>query len=1033
MATWYKTRAGNFKSMVKRLFIMRNILMLLLLIPVLSFAQQSEVKGKVLSSDGEALFGVNVIVKGKNTGTITDDKGEFRISAGSKDVLQFSYIGFITQNIEVGNKKHIDVSMTVDVASLNEVIVVGYGKTKRITNTGSVSSIKAEEIKYTPTSSVQNALAGRLPGFFSQQRSGQPGRDAADFYIRGVSSLNSDGNRPLIIVDDIEYSYDQLQQINMNEIESISILKDASTTAIYGVKGANGVLVVKTRRGAEGKPRVNFRMESGLQNPVRTPKFLRSYQTATLVNEAYRNDGLQVPFSERDLQLFKDGTDPYGHPDVDWYNRIFKDVAYQQNANVDISGGSKNLKYFITGGAFSQNGLVRDFAGKDDDINNNYFYRRYNFRSNLDYNVTKTLSFRLDMSSRFSNINQPHNQNVVGEIYDWTKIHPYSAPFLNPDGSYAYAYDTTGNLPTINARLANGGYDRINRTDSNILFDAKQDFGDYIKGLSAIVRFSYSSIDETQRSVIRDAFPTYHYNPVNDSYNIDPRGNYAYGSYYVTGGQNTSSHGLTLQGFLNYERDFNEDHHFNSTLLYNRQSTAALSGVPANFKGYTGKFHYDFKDKYMVDFNAAYNGTDRFQASKRFGFFPALGAGYAISEEDFFKNKFSFVQLLKIRGSYGLVGSDATSGSRYLYQQVYQSGGGYNFGYSGYPTVYEGDLGNNNVTWEKERKFDLGLDVNLFNSLSLTAEFFHNVRYDQLVTRQDIPLILGVGVSPSNVAKTQNKGYELQVTYHTKVAKDLEFNSNFTFSYAKNKILYMAEAQKTYPYLQQTGHSIGQPFGYTYTGFYSEADIAANNDSNPNNNVPTPNVPVQAGDLKYKDLNGDGVINDFDKGAIGKPNLPTTTYGVNLGLTYKGFTARVLFQGSYDYSFSVVGKGIEPFQSQFQPLHLDRWTPDNAASAEFPRLTTNPNTVNSPSNYMSNFWLINAWYLRLKTLEVSYQFPNSWLPMGVNSGRFYANAYNLATWTSYTKYQQDPEISSNTSGDSYLNQRVVSLGVQIGF
>ncbi len=1015
---------------------MKNIIILILLIPVISFAQRSEISGKVNSSDGEVLFGVNILVKGESRGTLTNEFGEFSINVAPQDTLMFSYVGYVTENIVVGDRDFLNVTMSLDQGSLDEVIVVGYGETKRITNTGSVSSIKAEEIKYVPTASVQNALTGRLPGFFSQQRSGQPGRDGADFFIRGVSSLNGAGNRPLIIVDDIEYSYEQLQQINVNEIESISILKDASTTAIYGIKGANGVLVIKTKRGKIGRPKVNARIESGIQTPIRKPDFLQSYQTALLVNEARANDGLQPMFTDEDLEHFRTGDDPYGHPDVDWYDRIFKDIAYQHNANIDISGGTEKLKYFVSGGAFSQNGLVRDFSSQNSDINNNYFYRRFNYRANLDYDVTESTSLRLDVTSRFGNINQPHNKNVVSEIYDWTKIHPYSSPFLNPNGSYSYAYDTQDNLATINARLANGGYDRIKRTDSNILIGAEQDFSSLVEGLSATLRIAYSSIDETQRSVVRETFPTYHYNPDNDTYTIDPRGNYAYGQYNVQGGQNVSSQNLNIQGFINYDKEFNEDHSISTMLLYNRQSSSFLSNVPSKFKGYTAKVNYNYKDKWILDVNAAYNGTDRFESDDRFGLFPAVGLGYSISEEKFFKDTFSDIQLLKLRASYGVVGSDVTPGNQYLYQQVYQEGGGYYFGYAGYPTVYEGALGNNNVTWEKARKFDVGIDLNMLdNKLSLTLDYFYDYRYDQLVTRQDIPNILGVDISPNNIAETENKGFDGQISYQTKIFDEVQFNSNLVFSYAKNKILYQAEAQKAYPYLQSTGHPIGQPFGYTYIGFYSEEDIANNSDNNPENDVPVPltDIPVQAGDLKYKDLNGDGVINNFDRGPIGKPNLPTTTYGLSLGLNYKGFSAKVLFQGAFDYSFSVVGKGIEPFQSQFQPIHLSRWTPETADTAEFPRLTTNPNTVNSPSTYMSDFWLVDAWYIRLKTVDVSYQLPERWLPFDINSGRIYINAFNLVTWTSYDKYQQDPEINTNTAGDAYLNQRVVNLGLQVGF
>lgn len=1020
---------------------MKKILLLLISIQFFHvvLAQQVTVTGIVSSSDGELLPGVNVVIEGTTIGTTTDIDGKYQISAKLGEKLIFSFIGFKKEEQIVTGKTTIDVVLAPDLNDLEEVVVVGYGETKRITNTGSVSAIQARELRTIPTSSVQNALYGKMPGFFTQQRSGQPGKDASDFFIRGASSLNSEGNQPLIIVDDVQYSFDQLSQINVNEIESISILKDASTTAVYGIKGANGVLVVKTRRGQEGKPKVNVRLESGIQTPVRRPKFLNSYQTAELVNEAYANDGLQPKFSQEDLDLFQSGEDPYGHPDVNWYDEIFKKVAFQHNANVDFSGGTERLKYFISGGAFTQNGLIKDFNDPYNEVNSNYFYRRFDYRTNLDFDVTNTLKLRLDITSRFGNINQPRGQNVVGEIYNFSKIHPYSSPVMNPNGTYSYAYDTDEKLPTINARIANGGYERIRRSDYNVLFGATQQLDFLIKGLEASGRVAFSSIEENNRQVFRSSFPTYHYNAENDSYNIDPRGQYAYGSYAVLGSQNRFEKDLNIQAFLRYDTQILFDHNLNVMLLYNRQSRTSQANVPANFEGYTAKVSYNYRDKYLLDFNGAYNGTDRFGEDNRFGFFPAVGAGYAISEEPFFKEAFSNVQLFKIRASYGLVGSDVAPGDRYLYRQVYQNGGGYYFGESvwtsAFPTVYEGSLGNDNVTWEKARKFDIGIDANLFDKLSITIDYFYDYRFDQLVTKQDIPAILGIGISPSNIAETENRGFDGKIDYQTKIFKEVHFNTSFVFSYAKNKVLYKAEAEQAYPWLQETGRPIGQPFGYTFTGFYSQDDINGLNDDNPENDVAVPlnDVPVQAGDLKYADLNGDGVIDNFDRGPIGKPNLPNTTLGWSLGGYFKGFTVNVLFQGSFNYSFSVVGTGIEPFKSQFQPIHLDRWTPETAETATFPRLTSNPTTVNSGSAYMSDFWLVDAWYMRLKTVDIGYQIPQRVLPLNINSARLYMNAYNLLTWTSYDKYQQDPEISTNTAGDAYMNQRVVNLGLQITF
>jgi TonB-linked SusC/RagA family outer membrane protein len=1036
---------------------MKRIILLSIytLLAALVTAQQVQLQGRVQSTDGEDLVGVSILIEGTSKGTITDHDGNFRLTAAIGNKITFSYIGFKKETITVSDRQSLNIKLSPDQAGLEEVVVVGYGKAKRITLTGSVSAVSARDLRVIPTSSVQNALYGKMPGFFTQQRSGQPGKDASDFFIRGVSSLNAEGNQPLIIVDDVQYSYDQLQQININEIESISILKDASTTAVYGIKGANGVLVVKTRRGLEGKPQINARFETGIQMPVRTPKFLNSYQTATLVNEAYLNDGLaSAPFSEEDLELFRTGADPYGHPDVNWYEEIFKNVAYQQNANLDISGGSQKLKYFITGGIFAQNGLVKDFSDSFNEVNTNYYYRRFNYRTNLDFDVTETLNLRLDMTSRFMSINEPRGVNATGEIYNFEKMHPYSAPVLNPNGSYAYIYDTSGNTPTLNARLANEGYRRTRRFDSNILFGATQQLDFLTKGLSASFRVAYSSIDENYRQALRNEYPTYHYDSKTETYSINPNQQYAYGSYIINGDQVQSIKDVNLQAFLNYEKKVGDRHNLKFMFLYNRQSRTVdkdatlifpvVGQVPANFEGYTATAGYNFNNKYLFDLNMAYNGTDRFGKDNRFGFFPAVGIGWSISEEPFFKNAVANVQVLKLRLSYGLVGSDIAPGNRYLYKQVYERGDGYNFGEANertYDSYREGALGNDRVTWEKARKFDVGIDFNAFDKLSLTVDYFYDYRYDQLVDRYDTPLMLGIGVSPMNVAQTSNSGFDGQIGWQTKIGA-VFFNTNFVFSYAKNKVIYKAEAEQRYPWLRETGKPIGQPFGYVFDGYYSQQEIDLINSGNLNADgnatiaVPNTDVPVQAGDLKYLDLNSDGVIDDFDKKAIGKPNLPSTTLGWTFGATYKNFSVSLLFQGSFNYSFSVIGTGIEAFKSQFQPIHLKRWTQqrvDNGEEIGFPRLTRNPSTVNSAEAYMSDFWLVDAWYVRLKTVDLSYLIPDRILPAGVANARLYVNAYNLFTVTNYDKYQQDPEIKTNSAGDAYMNQRVINLGLQVSF
>lgn len=1015
------------------------ILTVLLIVPVLSYSQQQTIKGIVKDLTGP-VAGASIVEKGLTTnGTSTGANGQFSLTLkGTSHVLIIRSVGYLEQERSAKNETWLEITLQTSSMELEDVQVVAFGTVKKITNTGAVSSIKGEEIRRVPTANVQNTLQGRMPGFFSQQRSGQPGRDASDFYIRGVSSLNPAGNQPLIIVDGIQYTYEQLSQINVNEIENISILKDASTTALFGIKGANGVLVVTTRRGGTGKPKVNARLESGIQTPVRVPKFLNSYETALLRNEALRNDGRPIQFTEQDLELFKNQSDPYGHPDVNWYDVAFRSYTTQANTNIDISGSTKNVKYFISGGYLSQNGLLNDFSDKTASYNSNYFFRRYNFRTNLDVQATKNLSLRLDLTGRFGIINQPAAQmyigsdgNIINFLYNYNNVTPFAAPVVNPNGSYAYAYGTTNSVPTINALLETKGYQRTQRTDFNILFGGEEKLDFLLRGLSFKAQIAYASTGDAARSLWRPGDPpTFRYNPADDSYTVNKENRYHLDGFVLSPGNSLFSSVVNLQSFLTYDRHFN-DHHFSALVLYNRDSRTNTAMVPDNTTGYSTRLNYDFRQRYLFDFSLAYNGSDRFAKENRFGWFPAASAGWNLSEETFFRDRFSFFDLFKFRASYGLVGSDAIFGNRYLYDQIYFRGPGYSFGTS--PSndnnsigILEGSLGNNNVTWEKGRKANVGVDVNMLNrKLSITFDYFNDLRYDQLINLGAVSAILGVGPPPANLGKVRNKGFDGEIVWKDNIGQ-LQYNVNFVFSKAKNKILFMDEPAPRYPWLAATGYSIGQQFGYNWIGYYTSAEDIAKSAK--------PELPgIQPGDLKYKDLNEDGIIDENDRSAIGFPNLPNTTMGLTLGISYKGFYASMLLQSSFNYSFSVVGTGIEPFQSQLQPVHLQRWTPATANEAKFPRLTTLPSTINSSAAYPSSFWLIDAKYLRLKTFEMGYQLPSRALPMRLNNARVYLSGYNLFTWTNFSLYQQDAEINSGSVGDNYPNLRAVNVGLQISF
>ncbi len=1032
---------------------MKKILLLITLFTCLASVLQAQtrvIRGTVKDADGP-LASASVFEKDEvSNGAVTDAKGAFQLSVRG-NTLVINFMGYLSQEVDVAGKSNITITLSPDAKGLEEVVVVGYGTTKKLTNTGAVSSITGRSIRDIPTANVQNTLVGRLPGFFSQQRAGAPGRDAADFFIRGVSSLNSSGNQPLIIVDDIEYTYSQVAQLDANEIENISILKDASTTAVYGIKGANGVLVITTKRGKLGKPAVTFTTETGVQSLVNRPRFLNAYETAFLRNEALQNDGLPEQFTAQDLELFKSGADPYLHADVNWVDVLLKKSTLQTRNNIDIRGGTETVKYFISIGQFWQNGLIKDFTTKRSEFNNNYYFQRYNFRSNLDIKASKTLALRLDLTGRFGERNQPYAPSPLGntnpvleELYSFQILPPYAYPLTNPDGSYPYspAYTQEGNngrsrygKSSILGRLGQMGYDRNFTNDLNIVVGGTQQLGMLTKGLSAKVTVAYASALSNNRNLRRNGgdVPSFYYNPQTGFYKLNP----AYQNYrlermvltYSVADPTTRT--SNVQAMLNYDRTFN-GHHVYGLALYNTTSrtdrATTPANIPNNFLGWTLRTGYDYKSRYLLEFVVSRNGSDRFVGKQRFGYFPAVSGGWNIGEEKFFKGIFPFIDLFKLRGSYGIVGSDVVPANQYLYDQVWNRSGTYSFGETpnAFTGIREGILGNADVTWEKERKTDIGTDLTMFKGkLSVTLDYFNNFRYDQLITRQAVSTIIGIGLPRTNFGEVRNKGWDGQITYKNKTGK-LSYTLGANFSLAKNTIVNTDEPAPAYPWLALTGRSIGQSVGFTWIGFYKDSQDVKNSAVPPSGVVP--------GDLKYKDLNGDGVLDEFDQGFIGKPNLPSKTGGLTLGATYKNFDVNVLLQGSFGYSFRIIAEGIEPFVANLQPIHLERWTPATAETARFHRLTTSTAGINSSRSFPSDFWLIDASYVRLKSVDIGYRLPERWMrSLKIANMRIYASAYNLLTWNNYDKYQQDAEVASGSIGGAYPNSRIINFGLQAGF
>lgn len=983
------------------------------------------VSGIITDADTrEGLPDVNILVQRTMKGVISKEDGSFSLEAQPGDNLLVTYTGYESVQEPVGTNTNFAIALK-RTGAMNEVVVLGFGQTqKKIAQTGAVSSLTTKEIKQSPAANIANALTGRLPGLISVQRSGEPGADTPDMYIRGRATLNN--TAPLLTIDGVEKDPNlvDLSVLDPNEVESITILKDASATALYGVKGANGVIIVKTRRGTVGKPRINTSVQTSVQSATRIPKYLDSYHFALLANEAYKNDnpnGSLMPYSAGALKAYESGSDPYKYPNVDWMHEMLK-PAQMTRADFNISGGSPLVKYFVNAGYTQQNGLYK--AEKNDQYDANLKYRRYNFRSNIDIDFDKDFSVGLSLFGAIEDQNTPNV--TTNDIFNYLgKTPPNAYPIQYPNGFYG---GTTRGNPF--ALVNTTGYRQYFNSSLSGMFTAIRKLDFITPGLFVKGNFSFDGA--SRAAFIRSKeMRTALYKGSGDYYDTS--------SYSFTGADaplkapdsNFTQNRSTWMDFsINYNRSFGE-HAITALLLANRQQQVIGGTIPYVTQGLVARITWNLNNKYFAEFNAGYNGTDNFAKDKRYGFFPAVSAGWVISKEAFLQNN-NVIDFLKVRGSYGLTGNDRLGKRRWLFISEYVNGAGYSFGtdqLTGIPGRQEGAMSNPDVTWEKARKLNLGLEARLLrNLLNVTVDVFREKRNDILITRGIIPGILGVSpgnLTPANMGVIVNRGIEMELTHNNRIG-NVMYSVRANGSFARNKVLFKDEVSYPYEYLRATGQQIGQEFGFTAIGFFNSKEEILNSPRQFGNLIP--------GDIKYKDLNGDGVIDNNDKGPIGKSSVPEFLYGLSGSVSWKNFDVSVLFQGAGNYTVRFSHEGAWEFYNGAKVMeqHLGRWTPETAATATYPALHYGQNTNNHQEN--STFFLKDATYLRLKNVEIGYTFKKLHIgkSTGISSVRVYANGMNLYTWDRMGNGSFDPEAPSG-KGFFYPQLRVVNVGVSADF
>ena len=1021
-------------------------------LPVTQPSITRTITGVVYDRENNPIPGATISVKGTVIGTISNSDGSFSLSVPENErVLIVSFIGFEPQEVILDRKTEYKIIMRESVIGIDEVVVVGYGSQQKATITGAISGIDNKSLIQSPVANISNALTGKIAGLLMIQESGAPGYDQSTLRIRGVGTFTGN-NSPLIMVDGIEAQ--SFNNIDPYEIENVSILKDASATAVYGVRGANGVILVTTKRGVIGKPQISISAQTAIMKVAEERHFMNSANwaqghTDALAYDSYVSGTYNPKYTPEDIQKYRDQTDPLFYPDVNWADLVLRPTTSQSQYNLNVSGGLEHVKYFISLGHINQEGLFNGDlydTGFDEDVG----YKRYNFRSNFDFDVTKRLKIKVNLSSQVEHFKGNPNPTAGVINYGNYLNKLYTAP---PNVSPGVWDGKIVNLSTQAGQFYQNPLERFfglpfqraisNSINGMIRLDYSLNF--ITKGLSAHGTFSYQNRNRATKT-IQSALVEYQVFPLQGGgYGMGPMRD---PTPFSVGESTSFSRREDLEVGLDYSRHF-KSHSLGGLLLYNqsKEYPGPSLSVPRGYQGLVGRATYDYKKRYMVEFNFGYNGTENFAVGKRFGFFPAYSLGWVVTDEPFFpKNK--WLTYMKVRGSYGEVGNDRIGGNRFLYNPssyVYGSAANaaqaYAFGLAGvnltrYEGASEGTLGNPSVTWERAKKYDIGVDFYFTDKLKVTIDYFTEKRDNILATSGRVPRITGIGFPAFNFGKMENQGVDGEISYNDKVGS-VNYWARFVFTLSDNKVIFRDEPTQNQPYLQSTGQRDGQYFGLLESGYYNsweEVIDAYRPVSSYSSNK------IQPGDFKYKDINGDGIINQDDRIPLGYSPFPNGSYGISFGGDYKGFDISVLFQAALRYSHNTTRTFMKGWGdgngSTLQHVYDDSWTYEKYMAGESINMPRMGIELASVHNYQTNSrWIEDSSYLRLKNLELGYSLPESLVKrFGIQSVRLYLNGFNLLTFSKLHQ-GEDPETPtwSDSNNEPYPLMKTYNAGINIRF